>query len=99
MTAELRFDPQEITINVGDTVTWLNASNMPHTATCDPEQNPAAKSHPEYVALPEGAKPWGSALLQPSESFTYTFPTPGDYLYICIPHVLSGMRGAITVEC
>ena len=99
MTNELRFDPEELTISVGDTVTWLNASNMPHTATCDPGQNPVAKSHPDYVELPDGTLPWGSALLQPNESFTYTFTTPGEYRYFCIPHVLSGMRGRIHVEC
>jgi len=61
--------------------------------------SPVAKSHPDYVELPDGALPWGSALLQPNESFTYTFTTPGEYRYFCIPHVLSGMRGRIHVEC
>ena len=99
MTNDLRFDPPELTIAVGDSITWRNASNMPHTATCDPAQNPVAKSHLDYVALPAEAAPWGSELLQPGDSFSYTFTTPGDYHYICIPHVLSGMRGAITISC
>lgn len=99
MTDQLRFDPENITIKVGDMIEWVNESNMPHTATGDPEKNPVAKSHPEYVLLPDGAKPWSSELLQPGERFLYTFETPGEYKYFCIPHVLSGMRGSITVEC
>jgi plastocyanin len=38
-------------------------------------------------------------MLQPGDSYSHTFTTPGEYRYICIPHVLSGMRGTITVEC
>jgi plastocyanin len=95
----LRFDPDHVTITVGATITWVNASALPHTATGDPAQNPVATSHPEYVQLPDGAAPWGSKLLQPGESYSHTFTTPGAYHYICIPHVLSGMRGTITVAC
>jgi plastocyanin len=99
MTAQLRFEPEHLVIKVGETVRWDNVGNMPHTATDDPEQNPVARSHPEYALLPSGAEPWGSPLLQPGESFEHTFTVAGDYRYFCIPHVLSGMRGTITVEC
>jgi plastocyanin len=99
MTTQLRFDPDHVTIKVGETITWVNDSILPHTATGDPAQNPVASSHPDYVQLPDGAEPWGSKLLQPGESYSHTFLTPGEYHYICIPHVLSGMRGTITVEC
>lgn len=96
---QLRFDPAHVTITSGQTITWKNESQMPHTATGDPAQNPVAKSHPEYVQLPAGAEPWGSKMLQPGDSYSHTFTTPGEYRYICIPHVLSGMRGTITVKC
>lgn len=99
MTNQLRFDPENITIKSGDTIEWVNDSSMPHTATDDPEQNPVSESHPEYVLLPDGAEPWGSELLQPGEHYLHTFDTPGAYKYFCVPHVLSGMRGSITVEC
>lgn len=99
MTNQLRFEPEHLVIKLGETVRWDNISNMPHTATDDPEQNPVAKSHPDYVLLPESAEPWGSPLLQPGESWEYTFTAAGEYRYFCIPHVLSGMRGSITVEC
>lgn len=99
MTNQLRFDPDHLTIRAGETVVWLNDSVLPHTATGDPAQNPVADSHPEYITLPDGAGAWGSPLLQPGESFQHTFLVPGAYRYICIPHVLSGMRATITVTC
>jgi plastocyanin len=97
-TPDLRFDPEELVIHVGTTVRWINDSPMPHTATGDPEQNPVNESNPEYVTLPDGAEPWGSELLQPGGEYSHTFDVPGVYDYICIPHVMAGMRGTITVE-
>lgn len=97
-TIDLRFDPDVLTIATGTAVTWTNNSPMPHTATGDPEQNPVAASHPEYITLPEGAAPWGSDMLQPGDRYTYVFDVLGEYKYICIPHVMSGMRGTIVVE-
>jgi len=99
MTTQLQFVPASVTLKVGDTVVWKTDSILPNPATGDPEQNPVATSHPEYVVLADGAEPWGSELLQLGESFVHTFTTPSEYRYICVPHVLSGMRGTITVEC
>ena len=98
MTSKLRFDPPQVTIKAGEAVTWVNDSPLPHTATGDPHQNPVNKSHPEYVQLPQDATAWGSKLLSQGERYTHTFKLPGEYKYICIPHVLSGMRGVILVE-
>jgi plastocyanin len=87
-----------VTVHVGQTLTWVNASSLPHTTTDDPAKNPVAQAHPEYAQLPAGAAPWDSGLLQPGESFSQSFTVPGTYHYFCIPHVLSGMRGTITVQ-
>jgi plastocyanin len=97
MTDQLRFEPEDVAIAVGQTVTWVNASAIPHTATGDPAKNPVAQAHPEYAQLPAAAEPWDSGLLQPGQSFTHTFAVPGTYAYFCVPHVLSGMVGTITV--
>jgi plastocyanin len=60
------YDPEEIRIVVGDTVRWVNNSDMPHTATGDPEQAREEAS----VSLPEGAEPWDSGyLVEPGDSF------------------------------
>lgn len=99
MTRLLTFDPPQLTIRVGETVTWTNDSTIPHTSTDDPVLNPVGTSHPEYALLPDGAEPWNSGLLQPGEDFSHTFPVPGEYQYFCIPHVLGGMRGSVLVTC
>jgi plastocyanin len=98
MTTGLRFDPADAEVGVGQTVTWVNDSPIQHTATDDPAKNPVAQAHPEYAQLPAGAAVWDSGLLDPGKSFSHTFTVPGTYHYFCIPHVLSGMRGTITVQ-
>lgn len=98
MTAQLSFDPPELTIGTGETVTWVNDSPLTHTATDDPQKNPVAEAFPDYALLPPCAAPWDSGLLQPGEAFSHTFTVPGTYAYFCIPHVLSGMRGTIDVR-
>ena len=49
----------------------------------------------EFVAWPEGfEKPKASKL---SETFTWTFDTPGVYVYLCTPHVKAGMVAIVVV--
>lgn len=98
MTAQIRFEPADVTIKQGETITWVNASPIPHTTTGDPEKNPVKETRPELARLPPGAQSWDSGLLNEGQSFSHTFTVTGKYQYFCIPHVLSGMLGTITVE-
>jgi len=34
----MRFDPQELTVKVGDTIVWINHDPFPHTATAAGKQ-------------------------------------------------------------
>ena len=95
MTGQFTFVPDDLTVNVGDTVTWRNVSVVPHTSTCDPEQ---ANNPEEHVQLPEGAETWDSGLLGRDEEFSHTFEVPGGYTYFCIPHEANGMVASLTVE-
>ena len=36
--AAVRFDPQDLTVKVGDTVVWINHDPFPHTATASSKQ-------------------------------------------------------------
>ena len=39
-----------------------------------------------------------SGNLEPGDSFSYTFTTPGRFKYFCIPHAGDGMTGEVVVE-
>lgn len=98
MMTQLRFEPAEVTIRRGETVTWINDSPIPHTTTGDAEKNPVKDTRPELAALPSGAAGWDSGLLNQQQTFSHTFTVAGEYQYFCIPHVLSGMLGTIIVD-
>jgi plastocyanin len=97
MTSRLRFEPPDVTIKRGETIIWVNTSPIPHTTTGDPAKNPVKETRPQFAQLPPGAEPWDSGLIDEGESFSYTFAVSGEYTYFCIPHLLSGMLGMVTV--
>ena len=94
MNDQLKFAPASVTIKVGDTITWMNVGNIPHTTTADPAKAMTASN----VALPSGAKTWDSGMLNGGQSFSHTFDVAGVYKYICIPHEAAGMLGTVTVQ-
>lgn len=93
------FEPAELSVTVGDTVTWGFAS-AGHNVCCRPDDN-------DGVGLPADAE--GFASYGPDESpdgsfvprggtYEHTFDVPGQYDYVCIPHDDLGMTGTIRVE-
>lgn len=93
MTPQLTFEPETVTIEAGEAVTWRNTSAFAHTATGD-----ASKANdPSRVSLPEGAAPWDSGFVGADEDFTMTFDVPGEYRYFCIPHEGQEMVGTVIV--
>jgi plastocyanin len=94
MTDALKFEPQEITVSVGDRVEWRNAGNIAHTVTTDPSK----VAEPDGVSIPNGVRPWDSGLLGADETFSRTFEQPGSYRYVCIPHEGARMVGTVIVE-
>lgn len=93
MTDDLTFEPEQLTVKVGDTVTWRNTGSIVHTATDDPSK----AQDPANAVLPDGAEPWDSGNVAGGEEWSYTFETPGEYTYFCIPHELAGMVARLTV--
>lgn len=93
MTNQLSFEPDTVTIKKGDTVLWKNSSLLVHSVTADHEK----KTEEGSVALPEGAEPFDSGLMDPEEEFSHTFTVRGTYTYFCIPHE-AAMKGVIIVE-
>lgn len=68
--AKLLYTPAEITLHVGDTITWVNNDPLPHTAT-------AAKNAP--------GGPW-EVMLPPGKSATMQMMTAGTIDYYCRFH-------------
>lgn len=116
-TDVLAFAPMTAGVKPGDTVTFVNDSSAPHTASFagkgtlpqnpeDPRaQNPTPGPSPQTLnstdvfntgVVPPNAPP-GAGPPEAVRSYSYQVRTPGDYSYICIFHVPSGMTGTIKV--
>jgi len=104
------FAPTQISINVGDTVTWRLDSTEFHNIYF-PSGSPApefVQPGPEgvfinpQVALPaggssfDGSAPAGSGLLNKGQTWSLTFTKAGSYQYLCDIH--PGMGGVVTVQ-
>src|SRR5690242_2484379 len=72
-----QLDLGSLTVPLGTTVTSQNIGVLPQTVTCDPSK----ATDPNRVKLPQNAQPWDSGELYPGQSWSYTFQTPGTYVY------------------
>ncbi len=91
-----RFVPERVEIPVGGTVRW-NFESAGHNVSARPE---AARQ----VSLPEGAEPFSSypegesfRVVAEGETYEHAFSVPGEYVYVCVPHVGEGMIGTVVV--
>jgi len=78
----LIFDPNEVTIDAGDTIKFINGELPPH--------NMMVEGHPELSH--------GDLAFSVGDSFEVTFPDAGDYNFQCDPHAGAGMKGTIHVN-
>ena len=80
----LQFTPQDVTINVGDTVRWTWVGSG-HSTTSGTPGNP------------DGL--WDSGVQNAGFTFSFTFTTAGVFNYYCSPHGLCcGMIGSVSVN-
>lgn len=94
MTNTMKFTPDTVRIETGETVKWGNTSLLAHSVTGDPSQSTVEGS----AELPDGANPFDSGMLDPKQTFEHTFEVPGTYQYFCIPHEGPKMFGWVIVE-
>jgi len=87
--ASVRFDPADITINVGDTVTWVSSSAQSHNVHANDDSFRCA-------AGCDGQGGNGNPRIGPW-SATVAFPHAGVYGYRCDPHANYGMVGVVRV--
>lgn len=79
------FSPQEITVKVGESVTWVNAGSEDHQVNSAP--------HPIHTAY----TPLNTVgLLKPGDKQSLTFPTAGTYKYH--DHLNPSLFGSVTVQ-
>ena len=80
------FDPDTVTINVGETVEWVAVEGRHNV-------NGSAATYPN------NPEPFFSGNAQQAPwTFTHTFTTEGSYDYRCDPHALLGMVGHVIVK-
>ncbi len=79
----IAFNPPDVTVKKGGTVTWTNEEAVPHDVT--KEDGPG----PDFSSGDPGDMSQG-------DTFKQKFDTPGTIKYECTIH--SGMTGAITVK-
>lgn len=92
-TGNYYYDPQNLTINVGQTVRWVNDGGHHDVNGEINSLNNEPFNNPE-VFNSDATSEVGAVI------FTYTFQTPGVYNYDCSVggHALNGMTGIVTVN-
>jgi plastocyanin len=80
----VQFDPKDLTVSAGETITFTNNEAVPHDVhkTSGPGE--------DFASGPSGG-------MQEGDTFELTLDQPGDYEYVCDVHA-PGMSGTITVE-
>ena len=97
----MRFEPNNITINRGDVIRFVNVSGGPHNVAFDPATIPAAAKGPLSAAMPNQlGNLMGPFVTAPNGAYTISFANipAGTYPYNCTPHIALGMTGIITVK-
>ena len=82
----IAFNPMEITIQAGESVTWTNQDIVPHTAT---------SGNPEDEDM--GAI-FRSAQFGQGGTFTHTFENAGEFVYFCEVHPVMMRDAKVIVE-
>lgn len=90
----LVFEPANLTVKAGDTVTWVNNKMAPHNVIFDASNIPGDKALADKISHDQ-------LTFAPGESYATTFTADmpaGEYSYFCAPHRGAGMVGKITFE-
>ncbi len=78
------FNPKDLKIKVGESVTWVNNDTKDH--------NVASAPHPTHTVYP----PLNLGVAEAGEKKSLVFPTPGTYKYH--DHLNPSLFGSVTVE-
>ena len=90
---EVWFDPPQLSIKLGDTVTWINNDREGHTVTSGQGSGRFGWMSDNF-GTPDGF--FDSDRFMPDESWSYTFNDVGSFSYFCVIH--PWMEGKLVVE-
>ena len=79
----IQFEPANVTIQAGETVTWTNDEAVPHDVE-------GAGPGGSFSSGPEGG-------MKEGDTYRFAFKEPGRYDYVCRVHA-PGMAGTVTVR-
>ena len=77
-----QFQPKQLEVKAGATVTWVNQDDIRHTVTSGAPDNKDGR--------------FDATLAGKGTKFSFTFSQPGTYTFFCDRH--QHMRGEITVK-
>jgi plastocyanin len=88
-TSAFCYQPNKISINSGTTVTWINTTSFSHTVT---RCTLAACGVGGGTGRDAG---FGSSVIPPGGSYTFTFDGKGTYIYYCMIHGYKVMHARV----
>jgi amicyanin len=80
----IQFDPKDLSVSAGDTITFTNNEAVPH------DVHKSSGPGEDFASGPSGG-------MQEGDTFELTLDQPGKYEYVCDVHA-PGMSGTITVK-
>jgi len=96
------YEPAQVTIRPGTTLRFTNASGGPHNVVFWADSIPQGAREPLNAAMPSRQGDLASPMLvQPNQTYEMTFPAnapQGTYKGYCTPHLMMGMKLAVTVQ-
>lgn len=87
----IAFQPTQVEIPVGETVTWRQDDVATHTVTSGQVET----SGGTVTAMPDGR--FDSGDIVSGQNFQFTFPEPGQFAFYCAIHPAT-MTGVVTVK-
>ncbi len=92
--AEVWYDPPQISVIEGDTITWYNDDREGHTVTSGDSPGRFGWMDNKNFGVPDGI--FDSGRFMPGDSWSYKFEEPGTFSYFCTIH--PWMEGIVIIE-
>jgi plastocyanin len=99
--AKYEYQPAELTIKAGDQITFHNKSGFPHNVSFWGDSIPKGADATLKAAMPDQMAPLeGPLFTEQDAKYTISFAgaPKGDYKFYCLPHLVLGMHGKVTVQ-